>query len=854
MNWYKNTTEELLHTLQTTRQGLSSEERNQRLAKQGENKITEAAQIPTWKKVGKHFTDLLMLVLIVAAVLKGISGDYIESGIIMAVVVINGFVGYWQERKAQESLDGLKQFMGQEATIYVHGRKKKIAVSSLVNGDLVVLGPGDVVPADMRLIETHDLVIEESILSGESEPVQKMTEPITQESTIGDQRNMAFSGTHVESGTASGIVVETGDDTQIGQINQAIQSVKAQETPLIKKMKQLNHQIFKGIIGLVVFLIFFTTFRYGFDLDLLFSSGIALVVAMIPEGLPAVLTMILSMGVKEMSEEQAIIKTMPSVETLGAMTVICSDKTGTLTKNEMTVVDVLVESNVDKATVLDIMANCQDLKQDEGQKAADLVGNPTEKALLQYAESAQQPLRKTVDKIPFSSSYKYMATRHQNQEEPNASVVFVKGAPEVLLEKSQLTSDQKQWWLDESAKLAAKGQRLIGFAHLTLSAQESLSHEGLTNLTFVGIAGIIDPPKDSAIKAVKECLQAGIQVKMITGDHGKTAQAIGKQIGLKHTNHVLEGLEIDLLSEEELQQAVQKTDIFARTTPEHKLRIVSALQANEEIVGMTGDGVNDAPALKKADIGIAMGIKGSEVTKQAADMVLADDNFHTIANAVRVGRRIYDNLKKTINFFLPTAVAQGLIVIAALLLNRPLPLTPVQILWVNMVTTITLSYALGFEKASADVMNRPPRPIKEGILSWYSLFRIFYVSLLIMIPSYVLAVQFEGTVLQQSMLLQSIVFAQAVYLLNCRELVKPALNRQLFANRALFVSLSLLIVLQAAIFLTPLGHQLLGIGSLTLMQQLSIAANGALLFAVVEGEKFITNKLQGRQKAAPVKQ
>jgi len=564
--------------------------------------------------------------------------------------------------------------------------------------------------------------------------------------------------------------------------------------------------------------------------------------------------MILSMGVKEMSEEQAIIKTMPSVETLGAMTVICSDKTGTLTKNEMTVVDVLVESNVDKATVLDIMANCQDLKQDEGQKAADLVGNPTEKALLQYAESAQQPLRKTVDKIPFSSSYKYMATRHQNQEEPNASVVFVKGAPEVLLEKSQLTSDQKQWWLDESAKLAAKGQRLIGFAHLTLSAQESLSHEGLTNLTFVGIAGIIDPPKDSAIKAVKECLQAGIQVKMITGDHGKTAQAIGKQIGLKHTNHVLEGLEIDLLSEEELQQAVQKTDIFARTTPEHKLRIVSALQANEEIVGMTGDGVNDAPALKKADIGIAMGIKGSEVTKQAADMVLADDNFHTIANAVRVGRRIYDNLKKTINFFLPTAVAQGLIVIAALLLNRPLPLTPVQILWVNMVTTITLSYALGFEKASADVMNRPPRPIKEGILSWHSLFRIFYVSLLIMIPSYVLAVQFEGTVLQQSMLLQSIVFAQAVYLLNCRELVKPALNRQLFANRALLVSLSLLIVLQAAIFLTPLGHHLLGIGSLTLMQQLSIVANGALLFAVVEGEKFITNKLQGRQKAAPVKQ
>lgn len=404
---------------------------------------------------------------------------------------------------------------------------------------------------------------------------------------------MGFSGTLVQAGTAVGIVVETGDTTEIGKINQALQSVQKQTTPLVRKMHQLNKQIFRGILLLILFLLFFTTFRYGLEMNILFSAMIALIVAMIPEGLPAVLTMILSMGVKEMAQENAIIKGMPSVETLGAMTVICSDKTGTLTKNEMTVMDVVTKES---DRIMEIMNNCQELKLQENQSVADLRGNPTELALLQYTESADLPLKKVIDKIPFSSSYKYMATMH---EENGGQVIFVKGAPEVVMTKTALTMDERKKWQEEASRLAKKGQRVLGFAYKKVTNAQTVTHEMLTDLTFAGLAGIIDPPKESAIQAVAEAQQAGIAVKMITGDHKETAKAIGIEIGLRHTAKVLEGKEIDQLSDQELASQVSKVDVYARTTPEHKLRIVTALQTNGEIVGMTGDGVNDAPALKK---------------------------------------------------------------------------------------------------------------------------------------------------------------------------------------------------------------------------------------------------------------
>jgi calcium-translocating P-type ATPase len=846
MKWYQLKTTQVLQKLVSQTDGLNKTQRQERLMENGENKIAEKQQVKPWRKFLKHFTDLLMLVLLFAAILKFMTGDLVEGGIILLVVVVNGLVSYWQERKAEESLDGLKQMMSQEAVILTNGQKETVPTTSIVPGDILYLKAGDVVAADVRLVEVHDLVVEEAILTGEAEAVEKNTTEILQEAMAGDQKNMAFSGTLVQAGSATGVVVATGSDTEIGKINQALQTVTETTTPLVRKMHQLNKQIFRGILVLILFLVFFTTFRYGMELNLLFSAMIALIVAMIPEGLPAVLTMILSLGVKEMATENAIIKSMPSVETLGSMTVICSDKTGTLTKNEMTVVNTATEN---KALLMEIMNNCQDLKLQDNEDVTTLKGNPTELALLHYVAEEKLPLKKQIGKIPFSSSTKYMATMHK---EATGNSIFIKGAPEVLLAKAKLSATEMQSWQQRVSSFAKKGQRVLAFAVKNVASDTALSPEVLTDLEFIGLVGIIDPPKESAIQAIKETQAAGIAVKMITGDHKDTAQAIGSEIGLKHTAQVLEGIEIDQLSDDELAQAVKKVDIFARTTPAHKLRIVTALQNNGEVVGMTGDGVNDAPALKKADIGIAMGIKGSEVTKQAADMVLADDNFHTIAKAVKEGRRIFDNLKKTINFFLPSALAQGLIVVIALLLNRPLPLTPVQILWVNMVTTITLSYALGFEKASKDTMTRPPRPVNEGILSGYSLFRIVYVSLITVLPAYFIALQFEGTALQQTILLQTIVMAQAVYMLNCRELLKPALNKGMLQNKALFISLGLLLLLQTIVVFTPIAQNLIGTTTLNMMQQLLVLGHVAILFAIVEAEKWVTRRFSKRVSAQKV--
>lgn len=834
MTWYKETAEETMNKLKTTKDGLSNQERTSRLEIQGRNEIEVKKKISPLRKFLKHFTDLLMIILMVASVLKFLTGDYIEGSIILLVVIINSFVGYWQERKAEESLNGLKSLMSQDAVVLSEGVKKSIPATEIVQGDIVSLTAGDVVPADIRLVETYGLMIEEAALTGESDAVEKISEPLVDELGAGDQLNMAFSGTLVQAGSALGVVVETGNTTEIGKINQALQSVQQQTTPLVRKIHQLNKQIFRGIVFLSLFLIFFTSFRYGLEWNFLFSTIIALIVSMIPEGLPAVLTMILSLGVNEMAQEQAIIKGLPSVETLGSMTVICSDKTGTLTKNEMTVVETMTE---DETRLLEIMKNCQEVQTKEDQVVETLSGNPTELALLRYTAEQNLPLKTSLAKLPFSSSYKYMATLHEEQDH---AVVFVKGAPEVLLSRSSLSQSEQQQWINQASQLAKKGQRVLGFAYKQMPIEQELDHAQLQQLTFVGIAGIIDPPKESAIQAVRECQQAGISVKMITGDHKDTAQAIADQIGLKHTSNVLEGIDIDRLSDQDLAKKVSKVDVFARTTPEHKLRIVEALQKNGEIVGMTGDGVNDAPALKRADVGIAMGIKGSEVSKQAADMVLGDDNFHTIAKAVKEGRRILDNLQKTISFFLPTSLAQGLVIIWALLANQPLPLTPIQILWVNMVTTITLSYALGFEQASKDTMSRPPRDPNQGILTKYNVFRIFYVSLLIIIPAYWLAMQFEGQALQQTVLLQNIVAAQAVYMINCREQVDASLNKGFFQNKFLFISLGILFVLQTGVIYLPFAQQVIETTSLSFAQHLPILVNVLLLFTIVEVEKRIS--------------
>ncbi|MFL2134269.1 HAD-IC family P-type ATPase [Desemzia sp. FAM 24101] len=846
MKWYAMRNKEVMSTLTATQTGLSGTARKERLENRGKNKLTEKAAEKLWQKVGKHFTDLLMIILIVAGILKGLTGSFVEMVIIFIVVLINGFIGYYQERKAAASLDGLKKMSSQESIILSGNQRKKVETETLVPGDIVLLQAGDIVPADIRLIEATNLLIEESALTGESLPIIKDNQVLAEDTPLGDQINMAFLGTLVQEGSGVGVVATTGDETQLGQINQALQTVEETTTPLVRKINQLNHQIFKGLIAFIIFLLFFATLRYGMDFNLLLAASISLIVAIIPEGLPAVLTMILSMGVKEMAEEKAIIKSMPAVETLGSITVICSDKTGTLTKNEMTVVDTVVAEE-DKEVLYDIMHNCQDLKTENQQEIGQLTGNPTELALLKYVDQQTVPLRKKIDKIPFSSTYKLMATLH---EVDHISMIYVKGAPDVLLHQADLTPENRIEWLEKVEDLAKKGQRVLGFAK---KESTDLDIEQLDNLTFIGIAGIMDPPKESAIEAVADCSRAGISVKMITGDHKDTAQAIGKEIGLNHTGNVLEGSDIDQLTDTELAESVQSVDIYARTTPQHKLRIVQALQQQGEIVGMTGDGVNDAPALKQADIGIAMGIKGSEVSKQAADMVLADDNFATISKAVKEGRRIFANLKKTINFFLPTALAQGLIVILALLANQPLPLSPIQILWVNMVTTITLSYALGFEKASDDLMSQKPRNPKQPILTKYNLFRLGYVSVLITMSMLWLSSFASTPAVQQTILVQGVVLAQAFYMVNCREELNFSINRQLFRNKALGISLLCLVALQSIILFVPSAQAVIGTTDLSLIQHLSVFVVASQIFFMVEIEKAVSKAIQTNSKKAMVK-
>lgn len=846
MKWYATNHEEVMEILETSQTGLSSADRKERLEKNGENKLTEKAAEKLWKKVGKHFTDLLMIILVVAGVLKGLTGDFAAMIIIFIVVLLNGFIGYYQERKAAASLDGLKKMSSQESIILSENQRKKIQTESLVPGDVVILQAGDIVPADIRFLETANLLIEESALTGESLPIVKNTKVLNENTPLGDQTNMAFLGTLVQEGLGCGVVVATSDATQLGQINEALQSVEETTTPLVRKINQLNHHIFKGLIAFIVFLLFFTTLRFGMDFNMLLAASISLIVAVVPEGLPAVLTMILSMGVKEMADEKAIIKSMPAVETLGSISVICSDKTGTLTKNEMTVVDTVVAEE-DRKILHEIMHNCQDLKTESQQEIGCLTGNPTELALLKHVENTSIPLREKIAKVPFSSAHKLMATLH---EVDSVMTIYVKGAPDVLLHQADLSPERRIEWLEKVEHLAKKGQRVLGFAK---KESFSLDIEQLDNLTFIGIAGIMDPPKESAIQAVADCNRAGITVKMITGDHKDTAQAIGKEIGLNHTGMVLEGSDIDQLTDADLAERVQSVDIYARTTPQHKLRIVQALQRQGEIVGMTGDGVNDAPALKQADIGIAMGIKGSEVSKQAADMILADDNFATISKAVKEGRRIFANLKKTINFFLPTALAQGLIVILALLTNRPLPLSPIQILWVNMVTTITLSYALGFERASDDLMEQNPRDPKQPILTKYNIFRLVYVSILITFSMMWLSSFATTQAVQQTILVQGVVLAQAFYMVNCREELNFALNRQLFKNRALIVSLVCLVALQSIILFVPAAQSIIGLTDLSLLQHISIFAMATQIFFIVEIEKAISKSLLGQTEKVLVK-
>ncbi|GER03470.1 carbonate dehydratase [Iodidimonas nitroreducens] len=770
-SWHILTTKESLDRLETQAGGLSEAEATNRLAKFGPNRLPEGPRQSDFLRFLKQFHHLLIYVLLGSAVLTAALGHWIDTGVILAVVLANALIGFIQEGKAEKAMDAIRHMLAPHATVLRDGERHSIKGDHLVPGDIVLLEAGDKVPADLRLLAAHGMAVQEAILTGESVPVEKHIEPVAENAALGDRSCMAFSGTLVTTGQGKGVVVGTGSQTEIGRISGLLSKVETLTTPLVAQMAVFARWLTIFILLIAALLLVYGYFVSRHEFTETFMAVVGLSVAAIPEGLPAVLTITLAIGVQAMARRNAIVRHLPAIETLGSVSVICTDKTGTLTRNEMMVASILTVRHLftlegegyapmGALKLLDaqVEPSDHDLLSELGRAAAlcnDAVlrqqgglwmveGDPMEGALLAFAGKMEQDVGKTqalwtrADIIPFDAKHRFMATLNHDHE--GRAFIFVKGAPEKIL---AMCRDQRGMdgetealaihdWHEKACSIAALGQRVLAFAIRPVEADhKALEHKDVEGtLTLLGMTGMIDPPRAEAIAAVEDCHQAGIRVKMITGDHAQTAAAIAKQIGLKNPEQVLSGRNLDNMDDATLHQAVLDCDIFARTSPEHKLRLVMALQSHGLTVAMTGDGVNDAPALKRADAGIAMGMKGSEAAKEAADLVLADDNFVSIAAAVREGRTVYDNIKKVISWTLPTSAGEAMTIIVALLAGMTLPITPVQILWVNLITTVTLGMALAFEPTEESTMRRPPRPRDQPLLTGGLIWHIILVSIL----------------------------------------------------------------------------------------------------------------------------
>lgn len=889
--WHALDSQHTLEELETDReQGLTGDEAASRLERYGRNELPEGKKTPVILKFLKHFNDVLIYILLVAAGITAILGHWLDTIVIVIVAVVNATIGFVQEHRAEQALEGIKNMLSPEAQVRRGGQTSKIEAAEVVPGDIILLNPGDKIPADLRLLSSDNLKVEESALTGESTSVEKQTKALEEEATLGDRTNMVFSGTTVASGTGVGVAVETGDKTEIGKINQSIASVEDIQTPLLKQTAHFGKMISIVIVAVALLMFGFGYWLRDYETGELLLSVIGLAVAAIPEGLPAILSIILAIGVQNMAGRNAIVRNLPSVETLGAVSVICSDKTGTLTKNEMTVTSVVTASREYEVTGTGYAPEGEIRKEDEEQEADPeedrtlkrllvcgvtcndsvltkeegewtLQGDPTEGCLLTLASKAKGdvPELEVKSKLPFDSEYKYMAVLTEDEGRP---VIYVKGAPDRLFEMAESQADQNGnssfdsgFWQDQMQAHARKGQRVIGLAMKELpegSSTDRVDHDDLKEgLVFLGLAGIVDPPRDEVVDAIRECKNAGIEVKMITGDHKETAMAIGEQLGIGDGEHAIEGRELDRMSKEELKEAAQQYSIFARTSPQNKLQLVEALQSSGNICAMTGDGVNDAPALKRADVGVAMGIKGTEVSKDASEMVLADDNFSTIVKAVKEGRRVYDNLKKTILFILPTNGAESFLIMASILLGTMIPLTPIQILWVNMVSSVTVSLALAFERIEPGAMKRPPRNPVTPLLSGYYIFRILFVSVLLGGGTLAMNMSMldngyeQGTV--NTVTMQTIVLAQMFHLFNCRTELEPAFGKGFFANKAVFVVSGLLIALQMSITYLPFMNNVFGTVPLGLSYWMFPLLMGAGVFVVIEIEKAITRNIVRRR-------
>lgn len=870
--WFEMRRQEVVEKFGTcSHKGLDEQVARERLEQYGPNELISAQRTPPWKMLLDQFKDFMVLVLLAATLVSGFLGEWADAITIMIIVIVNAILGFVQEFRAEKSMEALKALTAPEARVVRGGLERKIPAAELVPGDVVMLDTGDKVPADLRMLELSNLEVEESALTGESNPVKKRVANMAgqEEVTLGDTRNMAYMGTVVVRGRGKGVVVATGMHTEMGHITRMIQEAEDDDTPLQRRLEQLG----KALVGfclLVCALVVVLGVLRGEPLYQMFLAGVSLAVAAIPEGLPAIVTIALAIGVQRMIKRNAIIRRLPAVETLGCATIICSDKTGTLTENQMTVRQTVVGNTSISVTgegydpkgefrgvgtrgpefnlFLKCAALCNNAQLTKGEisvgglfrniKEARLTnvwgiaGDPTEGALLVMAAKGKV-WRKDLERgetrlmeLPFDSIRKRMSVVYQNHQ--GQLTAYVKGAPDVMLDLCThfyregrvvpLSETAKLEILKENSRMANDALRVLALAYRELECDptdEALTEELVEQkLIFLGLAGMIDPPRPAAIQAIQACRRAGIRTVMITGDHQLTAQAVGKELGLlaKGTT-VLTGTEVDRLNDDELQRAAQTTAVYARVTPKHKLRIVRAVKRNGHVVAMTGDGVNDAPAVKEADIGVAMGKSGTDVTKEASAMVLADDNFTTIVAAIEEGRAIYDNIRKFIRYLLSCNVGEVLTMFLAVLMGMPLPLLPIQILWMNLVTDGLPAMALGVDPAEKDIMYRRPRNPQESVFSEGLGWRIVSTGTVFAIGTlmaFAIGLMMGQVELARTMAFNTLVFYQLFFVFACRSERHSIIEVGFFGNIQLVLAVLISASLQMAVnyidFLQPIFH------------------------------------------------
>ncbi len=859
MDWHTLSSSVVLEKLKTSEKGLAGEEIQHRQKTFGLNQLRALKKPSSIFRFLRQFNNILIYILLIAGVATLFLNHRVDSGVIFGVVIINAIIGFVQEGKAEKALEAIRHMLSPSATVIRDGERRTIQAVNLVPGDIVLLQSGDKVAADIRLIQTKTLQIQEAILTGESNPVTKQAEPVVENAALADRLSMAYSGTLVVYGRGLGVVVETGMRTEVGKISAMLQHVQKLSTPLLQQMEKLGRWLTLMIVLLALMTFLFGVLLWHQDLTEMFMASVGLAVAAIPEGLPAIVTITLAMGVTRMARRNAIIRRLPAVEIMGSVSTICTDKTGTLTRNELAVQTIVTREHTYHLTDdhLDEILEKPELRMLilSGMLCND-ASNPIDHALLALAVKTKLNLNlenekyPRMDMIPFESENKWMATLHHDHE--GNGYIFLKGAPEKIFSHCEMID---QFWREKLERLASKGMRVLALAYKKISTEkEILNNEEVDNhFIFLGLFGLIDPPREEVPSAVAECKNAGIQIKMITGDHSLTAKTIAAQVGIENSEQVLTGDKLDEMSDDDLAREVTHVNVYARTSPAHKLRLVRALQKNHHIVAMTGDGVNDAPALKQADIGIAMGKKGTEAAKEASEMVLTDDNFISIRDAVKEGRTVYDNLKKALLYILPTNVAESFGIVFAIIFGLILPITAVQILWVNMITTVTLSLTIAFEHSESQVMRRLPRKPDESLLSSFVIWRSFFVGFLF-VGALFLLFHFEqtrGASLNETRtaVVDMLVMAEAVYLINSRKLIEATWHhRNLWENYIALIGIISVIIFQLLFTYLPMMQKFFGTAAISLTAWVEIMVLSIILFFIVEVEKMvIREKIKGKR-------